>query len=229
MNVMITGAGKGIGKATAMLLASQGYNLAICSRTKEDLVEIQQQCEKQFPKVKVFDAVCDVTDEKDVKRFCADALKALGSIDVLVNNAGTYVGGQLINQSNEDFDFMMQTNLNSMIYFCKAIVPQMKSKPSSLVINIGSMAGIAAYENGGAYSISKHAVHGFTMNLREELKKDKIKITHIAPGAVRTSSWDGTNLPDSRFIPAADIASIISLMEITGKIRNIGAGMWINA
>ena len=209
MNVLISGAGRGIGRETALYFASQGHHVALCSRTTKDLTQLRKLIEKKFPNQKVFAQPCDVTDKASVNSFTKELLKKWKQIDVLVNNAGTYFQGQIHNQNLDEIDLLMQTNFYSMVYLTKAVVPLMKNKKQGHIIVISSIAGLDAYKNGGAYSVSKFAVEGFAKNLRLELMPYKIKVTCIAPGAVLTESWKGTTLPKERFIPAKDIARII--------------------
>lgn len=209
MNVMITGAGKGIGKAAALLFAKHGHHLMLCSRTIADLNDVKNEISFAAPGSKCFIMKCDVTDEQEVLKFCDEAKHVFGFIDVLINNAGTFFPGKLYEQSSNQFHEVMNTNLNSMFYFTKQIVPLMIEQATGHIINISSIAGLKSYPLGGAYSVSKFAVAGFSKNLRDELSPLGIKVTTIYPGAVLTESWKGSGLPDERFIPVEDVAQII--------------------
>lgn len=206
-NIVVTGASKGIGKAIALYFAERGFNVAICARNAEKLNELQKEI--TVFGVNVIAEVCDVSDKNAVKAFAVKVLREWSTIDVLVNNAGTYLPGQVINEEDGNLELLITTNLYSAYNITRAFVGAMIEKKQGHIFNISSIAGLQAYPNGGSYSISKFAMTGLSKALREELKPHRVRVTNIAPGATLTDSWAGTTLPEERFIAPADLAKLI--------------------
>lgn len=203
MNIVITGASKGIGKAIALRFATKKHNVIICSRNKENLDALK----KEIPSITTF--VCDISKKEEVIRFGDFVLNKLDKIDVLVNNAGIFLPGKVIEENDGVLEKTIDTNLYSAYYLTKKLVPRFIAQKDGYIINLCSVASIKAYENGGSYSISKFALLGFSKTLREELKPHNIKVTAILPGATLTDSWQGVDLPESRFSKPEDIADLI--------------------
>ena len=205
--VLITGASRGIGRAIALYFAERKFDVAVCARNKTHLDELVFEI-KQFD-VSVIAEICDASKPEDVKTFCSNVLSQWKQIDILVNNAGTYLPGKVTEEEDGTLEKLIETNLYSAYYFSKNIAPSMVASKSGYIFNIASVAGLKAYPNGGAYSISKFAMIGLSKALREELKNHNIRVTNISPGAVLTDSWAGVDLPENLFIAASDIAKII--------------------
>ena len=199
MKIVITGATKGIGRAIVNLFLAKGYEMAICARNTSDLAALQSE------KIHVFAA--DMSRKEDVLAFADFAKKALGTIDVLVNNAGVYVGGTITTEADDSLEHMINTNLYSAYHLTRALLPSVTT--NGHIFNMCSVASVVAYPNGGSYSISKFALLGFSKGLREELKGQGIKVTAVLPGATWSDSWAGVDLPESRLMQAADIAEVI--------------------
>lgn len=210
-NIIITGASKGIGKAIALTLASEGFNIAICSRNLGEAREVTDFLEEKYAGG-VFGAYrCDVTDKASLSEFYKSCLTLFeGKIDVLVNNAGLFLPGAISSEEDGNLDLMMQTNLYSAYHLTRMVIPGMQSRKSGHIINMCSIASIIAYPNGGSYSISKFAMLGFSKVLREEMKAYGIKVTSIMPGATWSDSWKGADFPEDRLMDASDIATIVS-------------------
>ena len=208
MNVLITGATKGIGRAVAEKFASHGAAVAICARNKKDLDDFSKHLQTQY-KIEVLAEVCDVADKKSLLAFSDHVKKNWKQLDILVNNAGIYLPGKVMDEDEGTLEKMMDTNLYSAYHLTRAVLPLMLPKKSGHIFNICSVASLGAYPNGGSYSISKFALLGFSKALREELKPHHIRVTSLLPGAVLTSSWDGVDLPESRFIDVEDIAALV--------------------
>lgn len=206
-NIVVTGASKGIGKAIALYFAERGFNVAACARNEQALGELQKEI-TQF-KVKAITEVCDVSDPKAVSLFAQKVLNEWKTIDVLVNNAGSYLPGRVIDEADGNLDFLIKTNLYSAYNITRAFVNGMVERKQGHIFNVSSIAGLQAYPNGGSYSISKFAMTGLSKALREELKPYNVRVTNIAPGATLTDSWAGTDLPESRFISPNDLAKLI--------------------
>jgi len=131
------------------------------------------------------------------------------SPDILVNNAGSFTGANVHDEKEGALEEMIETNLYSAYHLSRIIVPEMMRKKSGHIFNMSSIAGLKAYPGGGSYSISKYALHGFSVNLREELKPHNIKVTTVFPGAAYTDSWAATGIDKKRFMEAEDIAKIV--------------------
>ena len=208
MNVVISGASKGIGRAIAEHFAAEGANLFLCSRNMDKSVDWQQQLMKKHGiNITTFNA--DLSTAAEVKSFAAQLLKATGQIDVLVNNAGNYVPGSVYNEPEGQLEEMMNLNLYSAYHLTRALIATMINKGSGHIFNICSIAALKAYANGGSYSISKWALAGFSENLREEMKAFNIKVTAVHPGATLSSSWDGFDIDPKRIMEVDDIAKMI--------------------
>jgi short-subunit dehydrogenase len=209
-NAVITGATKGIGLAIAQKLASEGYNLAICARNQSDLDKMKTTFTQSYPDCQVTTLKTDVSIKEEIQEF-AQLIKAnFSTIDVLVNNAGVFIPGELAHEEDGMLEKMMQTNLYSAYNLTRLLLPNMTAQQQGYIFNICSVASIKAYPNGGSYSISKFALLGFSKVLREELKNKGIKVTAILPGATWSDSWSGVDLPQSRLMQATDIAEAIS-------------------
>ncbi|MBK8351727.1 MAG: SDR family oxidoreductase [Saprospirales bacterium] len=203
MNIVITGASRGIGKAIAEKFLSENHTVLICSSNETKLAELKIQ----FPSIITF--VCDVSKKDEVVAFADFVLQNFESIDVLINNAGVFLPGKVHDEEDGILEKTMQTNLYSAYYLTQKLVPSMIAKRNGYIFNMCSVASIKAYPNGGSYSVSKFALLGFSKCLREELKEYNIKVTSILPGATLTDSWSGTDLPESRFSKSEDIADLI--------------------
>ena len=209
MNVIITGATKGIGRSIAEKMSSEGHNLCICSRNESDLSDMQNFWTEHYPNTTLYTMAADMSIKKEVLRFGDFATEKMGTINVLINNAGIFIPGLLMEEEEGALEKMMETNLYSAYHLTRKIVPHMDKNSSSYIINMASVASLLAYPNGGSYSISKFALRGFSMVLREELKEANIKVTTVMPGATWSNSWAGVDLPQSRLMQANDIAEAV--------------------
>ena len=207
-SILVTGGTKGIGRAICLRFAQEGFDIATCSRNESDLCDLKEELEKNFPGVRVLAEVADLSKKEEVHAF-AEKVKNFATIDVLVNNTGVFLPGAIHDEPEGNFELMMHTNLFSAYYLVRAILPEMIKRKSGHVFSMGSIAGIAAYPNGGSYAISKWAMLGMTKCLREEMKPFGIKVTSILPGATYTASWEGVDLPLERFMKAEDVADSV--------------------
>jgi short-subunit dehydrogenase len=132
-----------------------------------------------------------------------------GRIDVLVNNAGLFDPGSVYNEPDGTLEHMMAVNLYSAYHVTRSVIQHMMEQKSGHIFNMCSIASLKAYPNGGAYSISKYALAGFSTNLREEMKPFGIKVTAVYPGAAYTDSWEGSGVDPKRIMQAGDIAQMI--------------------
>ena len=209
MNAVITGASRGIGKATAEIFALNGYNIYLNSRNEKNLLDTIVELRTRYPNVSVDGQAIDIGKKEGARLFSEWVLNNADTIDVLVNNVGTYVPGNVSDEPEGALEEMIEVNLYSAYHTTRNLLQRMKSYKSGHIFTICSIASLAAYPGGGAYSISKYALLGFTRNLREELKTSGIKVTAVIPGAVYTDSWKGSGIAEERIMEANDIAKMI--------------------
>jgi len=207
MNAIITGATKGIGKAIAVKLAENGYNLAICARNNAELKALAD--ELAYTGASIFYMVTDCSSKEEVYRFCDAVSQQLTTIDVLVNNAGLFIPGALLDEEDADFEQQHLLNVNAAYYFGKYFGRLMRNQGYGHLFNIGSVASKEIIENAGSYCVTKSALLSLNNVLRQELSKYNVKVTAILPGSTLTSSWEGTTIPAERFVQPEDIATTL--------------------
>lgn len=207
-NVVVTGASQGIGKAIAAVFAAQGHQLFLCSRNSEKLAITASELQNQFPSCKIHFKAQDLSVREEAIAFGRWCL-SFGEPDILINNAGQYRPGTLAEEPEGQLEQQLAVNLGSAYHLTRTLLPDMIQRGSGHVFNLCSIASLQAYPNGGSYSISKYALHGFTKNLREELKPAGIKVTGVYPGAVFTDSWGDFDNSTGRIMEANDIAMMI--------------------
>jgi NADP-dependent 3-hydroxy acid dehydrogenase YdfG len=207
MNVVITGASRGIGKALAEVFAADGHDLYLNSVNQDRLDKAVKELKDKFPPIKILGHAADLSSKEEAKafgRWCLDKCEP----DILINNAGSFAGSNVSDEEEGALEEMIETNLYSAYNLTRVILPSMKKRKSGHIFNMSSIAGLKAYPGGGSYSISKFALRGFSLNLRDELKTFNIKVTTIYPGAAYTDSWVG-NVKEERVMEAKDIADMI--------------------
>jgi short-subunit dehydrogenase len=208
MNIIITGASKGIGYAIAEIFAANGHNLYLTSKTASSLQAATATLQQQYPSVIIDSFPADLSIKSDVLNFSKWCLENT-TPHILINNAGYFVPGKLQDEADGQLEQQLNTNLFSAYYLTRALLPSMIATGAGHIFNICSIASLNAYENGGSYSISKFALLGFSKNLRLELKDSGIKVTAVCPGAVFTNSWAGSGVDPKRIMEANDIAKMI--------------------
>ncbi len=181
---MITGATSGIGLATAEVFAQNNYNLIICGRRKERLIQLK---ERLTTNQNIETLVFDVRDRDEVFKQITSLPAEFRSIDILINNAGNAHGFDTIDEGNmDDWDAMIDINVKGLLYVSKAIVPGMIERKKGHIINIGSIAGKEVYAKGNVYCASKFAVDAISAGMRIDLNAHGIKVSEVNPGAVDT-------------------------------------------
>jgi len=207
--IAITGATAGIGRAIAFRFAREGWALALTARTPADLDSVAADILGSHPEVEILVHPVDVRKREELKKFMAKIDERWGRLDVLVNNAGVFIPGALLEEEEGNLELMVETNLYSAYYGTRASMPLLqKSKPAH-IFNMCSIASITAYPNGGSYAISKWAQLGWNNCLRSELKDENIKVTAILPGATWSRSWEGADLPPDRLMDAEHVAHMV--------------------
>lgn len=208
MNIVITGAARGIGKAIAEKFAAAGHTLFLCARNESTLKATATILKNIYPASTVNIMVADLAQKESAVAFASWCL-ATTTPDILINNAGGFTPGNILDEPDGSLEAMIDNNLYSAYYVTKTLTPAMKEKGSGHIFNICSVAALQAYNGGGSYSISKFAMNGFSQNLRHELKAFNIKVTAIFPGAVFTDSWAGFDNSKNRIMEASDIADML--------------------
>ncbi len=210
---VITGATKGIGRAISEKFWLLGYSIAVCARSEADLEQMKKSLSATRPDQEVLTKVCDVSQKNQVGAFAKTIHETWGSVDVLVNNAGTFTPGKLIEEQEGTLLHLLNTNVMSAYWLTRALLPDLRAASNALIVNICSIASMQAYPPGGSYAVSKYALRGLSTTLRDELKEENIKVTSIFPGATWSASWDGVDMPKHRLMLAEDVA-----MAVTGLL-----------
>jgi short-subunit dehydrogenase len=219
---IITGASSGIGKAVAERFLQDGYSVAVCGRNKEKLERVEQEWNERYPLSNVFTYCGDISIAAHASNFVTAAMALIPEVTVLVNNAGTFLPGNIADEPEGRLEHLMAVNLYSAYYITRAVLPYMKQQhQGGHIFNMCSVASLQAYTNGGAYSISKYALLGFSDNLRDELNGYPIKVTTICPGATYTPSWEGTGIDPARIMEAKDVADIIACATKLSHAANV--------
>lgn len=209
MNVVITGSSKGLGKAIACALAAKSFNLFIHSRSESDLELVKQELLTINSTIKVYYFVCDLSIRTQIDALIKSILSVFREVDILINNAGNYLGGRIEDEPEGQLSYLLDCNLMSAYHLTRGLLPSMVRRESGHIINMCSIASLDAYPGGSSYSISKFALLGFSKSLRLELKDKGIRVTAILPGAAWSDSWKGVDLPQNRLMQADDVAKAV--------------------
>ncbi|UHA74731.1 3-ketoacyl-ACP reductase [Paenibacillus sp. 481] len=226
---IITGAGKGIGKAIAEALAKEGTNLGLIARTTSDLETLKSQLE-QAHGVKVVIATADISNQQDIEQAVSTIKNELGSIDVLVNNAGIAKFGTLVDMDSKDWERIIQVNLMGTYYATRAVLPTMIEQNTGNIINISSTAGERGFASGSAYNASKFAVMGMTEALMQEVRKFNIRVVGLTPSTVNTELATSAGLKigdEDRMMQPEDVAELaLATLKLPQRVFVKTAGIW---
>jgi len=206
---VITGGTKGIGRATAERFLAEGFDVVTCARQSSDLESFSETAKVDFPAVKLHIKKADLAQRDEISEFVNYVDSLTRPVTVLVNNTGVFIPGQLHSEPEGILERSIETNVYSAYHLTRGLLPKMVAERRGHIFNICSTASLMAYPNGGSYAISKFALYGMTKGFREELKPFGIKVTAVLPGPTLTASWAGTDLPESRFMKAEDVAASI--------------------
>ena len=237
---LVTGGTRGIGKQISLTLAKKGYDIAINYRTEnEELKNLKEEIEKE--KVKCLTVKGDVSNFEDCEKFVKETVDNLGSIDVLVNNAGITRDMLIMRMKKEDFEQVIDVNLVGTFNVTKNVIPYMMKARSGNIINISSVVGISGNAGQTNYSASKAGIIGFTKSLAKEVASRNIRVNAVAPGFIQTSMTDSLkdeikeeiakNIPLKRMGKPEDVANVVKFLAsedssyITGQVINIDGGM----
>ena len=214
---LVTGASRGIGRASCLALAKEGATIVGTARTKKDLEALEKEVAALGVPCKTFAG--DVTKGSDVADVVKHAAAAFGRIDILVNNAG--IGGYrpFLDWTEADYDRIMNTNAKSTWLFCKEVIPHLLKQGGGNIVNVSSVAGLAGYPNEGIYCMSKSAQVALSQSLDREFYQKNIRVSLVCPGGVETffalgdgRTPDGANMKG--FSAAEDVAEAVVLAVI---------------
>ncbi|TWT14615.1 3-ketoacyl-ACP reductase [Planomicrobium sp. CPCC 101079] len=225
---LITGAGKGIGRATAIAFAQEGIHVGLLGRTGANLEEVAKELEQYG--VNVTMAVADVANNDSVIAAVEHIKSELGPIDILINNAGIGKFGKFLELSPEDFKNIIDVNLIGIYYVTRAVLPEMIERQSGDIINISSTSGQKGAPVTSAYSASKFGVLGLTESLMLEVRKHNIRVSALTPSTVVTDLAYSENLitgnPDNVMQPE-DLAEVmVAQLKLHPRILMKSAALW---
>ncbi|MBZ4043109.1 3-ketoacyl-ACP reductase [Flavobacterium hibisci] len=227
-NALITGAGKGIGKAIAIALAKEGVNVILISRTQLDVEQLAVTIENFG--VKSLALTADVADINSVNTAVEKALAEFKTIDILINNAGIASFGKFMELEPSEWEKIIQVNLMGTYYTTRAVLPNMIERQTGDIINISSTAGLNGNALTSAYSASKFAVLGLTDSLMQELRKHNIRVTALTPSTVATDMAKDLNLTDGnpeKVMQSEDIAElIIAQLKLNRRVFIKNSSIW---
>jgi len=194
--VIITGAGSGIGRALAHEFAKKQWNIIIAEINDTRAKETADQVKNLGGKAIIVH--CDVTKPADVDKTIETAIKELGGVDIMINNAGVSAGGYMEKISLEDWNWILDINLKSVIYGCRAVIPLFKKQKSGHIINVASYAGMACLPEMCSYNVAKAGVIALSETIRTELSPLGIGVSVVCPSFIKTNLMDQFRLPDAR-------------------------------
>jgi 3-oxoacyl-[acyl-carrier protein] reductase len=227
-NALITGAGKGIGKAIALALAKEGVNVILLARTQEEIDNVAAKARSL--RVKALAITADVADINSVNAAVEKALAEFKTIDILINNAGIAAFGKFLELEPATWERIIQVNVMGTYYVTRAVLPNMIERQTGDIINISSTAGLAGNALTSAYSASKFAVLGLTDSLMQEVRKHNIRVTALTPSTVATNMAKELNLTDGnpeKVMQAEDMAElIIAQLKLNRRVFIKNSSIW---
>lgn len=227
-NAIITGAGRGIGRAIAVALASEGVNVGLLAQTDVTLKKVAKEVEALG--VKVATATADVSSNDEVNQAIESLKSELGNVDILINNAGIAKFGNFLDLEIKDWEKVIQVNLMGVYYVTRAVLAGMIEQKSGDIINISSTAGLKGSPLTSAYSASKFGVQGITESLALEVRKHNIRVTALMPSTVATDLAVENNLTDGdpdKVMQPEDLAEIVvAQLKLNKRIFIKEASLW---
>lgn len=225
---LVTGAGKGIGRAIAIALAQEGVSIGLIARTEKDLQNVAAEVAALGVKTSI--SIADVSDINSVNAAVESIQKNLGNIDILINNAGTAAFGKFLELSPAAWENQVKVNLFGVYYVTRAVLPQMIEKQAGDIINISSTAGLRGNAVTSAYSASKFAVMGLTESLMMEVRKHNIRVSALTPSTVVTDLAKSSNLinnNEDKMIHPEDFAElIVAHLKLNRRVFIKDASIW---
>jgi 3-oxoacyl-[acyl-carrier protein] reductase len=227
-NALVTGAGKGLGKAIAIALAAEGVNVALVSRTEEDLISVAEELKAYNVKTAI--AIADVSDMDAVNLAVAKVKSELGVIDILINNAGVGAFGKFMDLEPAKWKQIIEINLLGVYYVTRAILPEMIERQIGDIINVSSTAGKNGAAVTSAYSASKFGLIGLSESLMQEVRKHNIRVSTMLPSTVATDMAIDLNLtdgnPDKVMQPEDFAELLIAQLKLNRRVFVKESGIW---
>jgi 3-oxoacyl-[acyl-carrier protein] reductase len=227
-NALITGAGKGIGKAVALALAAEGTNVILLARTTADLEAVAAEAEVFG--VQTLIVTADIANVASVNNAVEKAVVQFKTIDILINNAGIGKFGKFLDLTPAEFENIIKINLFGTYYATRAVLPGMIEAQGGDIINISSTAGLRGAAGTSAYSASKFAVIGLTESLMQEVRKHNIRVTALTPSTVATDMAKELNLTDGnpdKVMQPEDVAElIVAQLKLNKRVFIKDSGIW---
>ncbi|MDF2068191.1 3-ketoacyl-ACP reductase [Bacillus sp. Cr_A10] len=225
---IITGAGRGIGRAIALALAAEGVNVGLLAQSEATLQDVAKEVEALGVKATI--ATADVSSNDEVTQAIESLTSELGQVDILINNAGIAKFGNFLDLEVSEWEKIIQVNLMGVYYVTRAVLPGMIEQKSGDIINISSSAGQKGAPLTSAYSASKFGVFGITESLAMEVRKHNIRVTALAPSTVATDLALENKLTDGnpdKVMQPEDIAEfIVAQLKLNKRIFIKEAGLW---
>lgn len=216
MYALVTGATKGMGRAISFALVKEGYKLIACARKLEELKKLQVDIDSEVAGAEVVVRACDFSSPSELNDLINWLEASVFDIDVLVNNVGLFKPGSIFKEADDALAKHMQVNVFTPYHLSVFAGKKMREKQRGHIFSISSVASRNAIPTAGSYSITKYALAGLTAVLREDLKKDGVKVTEIIPGSTLTSSWEGTTISKDEFVLPEDIANaLIAVLKMS--------------
>ena len=225
---LITGAGRGIGRATAIAFAKEGIHVGLVGRTVENLQQVADELAAYDVNVAI--ATADVANLESITSAVEWIRSELGPIDILVNNAGVAKFGGFMDLTPEEWTNILDVNVKGVYYTTRAVLPEMKERNTGDIINIASTAGQRGAPLTSAYSASKAAVIGLSESLMLEVRKQNIRVTTLTPSTVATDMAVELNLTDGnpdKVMQAEDLAELmVAQLKLNSRVVLKSAGLW---
>lgn len=208
---LVTGASRGIGRAIAVALASEGATVVLTSRSEDDLRETASLCERAGAAATHVRPL-DLGDGEAIEGLCKELLATHGHVDVLVNNAGAAISGHALDGDPDAWEYGLRLNVAAPMRLTRRLAPAMRQNERGTIINIGSVAAIEGMTDSGAYAATKHALRGWSLSCYQKLRDAGIKVMLINPAFVDTKMTEGVEGADrSRMLSPEDIAEAAML------------------
>jgi len=210
---LVTGGSRGIGLAVAEELIRRSCNVMISGRSEKSLKEAATQLRQMTNDSSIgLHDVCrgDIQKVDDAKQMISTTVERFGGVDIVINNAGVGIFGDVADQSIKDWDSVIGTNLSGVFYCCRAAIPYLRERGGGWIINVSSLAGSHPFASGAAYCASKAGLDAFTTALMQELRFDGIRVSSIAPGSVGTSFAGGSrHAAEPWKLTPTDVAKVV--------------------
>jgi 3-oxoacyl-[acyl-carrier protein] reductase len=226
--VLVTGAGRGIGRALSLAFARRGAHIALMGKTKKNLLEVQKEIKPLDVRTAVLPG--DVSEEGIVARCVSAAEQQLGPIDVLINNAGIFSTGPIDHLDTVVFDRILAVNLRGPFLMARIVLPGMKRRRFGHIVNISSTAGKRGFSGGGAYCASKFGLAGLSESMLYEARPFDVRVSCVFPSSVNTDLVARSGLlpkDTANAIQPEDVAeAVVSLVSLEGRAMVTGIEMW---